>query len=263
MPCGPQRSATCNGSRSSCRRAACTFTASRTAFPAYIRSAVMRCGLSASYDASTLRTPTYSSPSAADQSAPSASTGSSSASARPPRCHSRSTHTCFAMPVGSSWPMMATTRGPCSTTSGTRTSSTRSGTPNWRRIASRTFGGADRGADKSLRPARLVSATYNSPHGAAPPSRHTVRSRPRRRWHLARLALPRADCRVGLQHQPVRGLGSVRRGGCWFYRPLDHFNRTASLRFQRCLDVFDHGLKLLVGQLLERIAVLDLVLAGN
>ena len=33
-------SATCNGSRSSYPKAACTFTGSRTAFPAYIRSAV-------------------------------------------------------------------------------------------------------------------------------------------------------------------------------------------------------------------------------
>ena len=35
---------------------------------------------------------------------------------KPLTCHSRSTRTCFAMRVGSSWPMMATTRGPCSTT---------------------------------------------------------------------------------------------------------------------------------------------------
>src|SRR5215813_6693522 len=69
-----------------------------------------------------------------------ASTASSSASGRPPRCPSRSTRTCCAMPVGSSSPTMATTRGPYSTTSGTRTSSTRSGTPRWRLIASRTFG---------------------------------------------------------------------------------------------------------------------------
>src|SRR5262245_26299608 len=34
------------------------------------------------------------------------------------------------MRVGSSWPMMATTRGPCSTTWATRTSSTQSDTPN-------------------------------------------------------------------------------------------------------------------------------------
>src|SRR5262249_51091294 len=34
----------------------------------------------------------------------------------------RSTRTCFAMPVGTSSPTMATTRGPCSTTSGTRPS---------------------------------------------------------------------------------------------------------------------------------------------
>ena len=46
------------------------------------------------------------------------------------------------MPVGSSSRTMATTRGPCSTTSGTRTFSTQSGTPKWRLTASRTFGGA-------------------------------------------------------------------------------------------------------------------------
>ena len=67
-------------------------------------------------------------------------TGSSSASGRPPRCHSPSTRTCFAMPVGSNSRTMATTPGPCSTTSGTRTSSTRSDTPKWRPIGSRTFG---------------------------------------------------------------------------------------------------------------------------
>ena len=33
----------CNGSRSNCPRAACTFTVSRMGFPAYIQSAVMRC----------------------------------------------------------------------------------------------------------------------------------------------------------------------------------------------------------------------------
>src|SRR5262249_32633978 len=44
------------------------------------------------------------------------------------------------MPVVLSSPMMATTRGPCSITSGTRTSSTRSGTPRWHLIASRIFG---------------------------------------------------------------------------------------------------------------------------
>src|SRR5262249_42047306 len=54
---------------------------------------------------------------------------SSTASGRPPRCPPPPPRTCCAMPVGSSSPTMATTRGPYSTTSGTRTSSTRSGTP--------------------------------------------------------------------------------------------------------------------------------------
>src|SRR5262245_36959522 len=43
MACGPRRSATCNGSRSSYPRVACMCTASRTGLPAYIRSAVTRC----------------------------------------------------------------------------------------------------------------------------------------------------------------------------------------------------------------------------
>jgi hypothetical protein len=48
-----------------------------------------------------------------------------------------------ALPVGLSSPTMATTHGLCSTTSGTRTSSTRSATPSFRPTGSRTFGEAD------------------------------------------------------------------------------------------------------------------------
>src|SRR6516225_2827144 len=143
MASGPPRSATCNGNRSSCPRAASTFIGWRMESPASTQSAVTRCGRCASYAASTLRTPTYSFPSAADLSAPSVSTGLSSASVRLPRCHSRSTRTCFGMPAGSSSPTMATTRAPCSTTSATRTFSTRSGTPTWHPIGSRTSGGVE------------------------------------------------------------------------------------------------------------------------
>src|SRR5262249_31724058 len=132
-------------------------------------------------------------------------------------------------PAASRPPRYATTRGPCSTTSGTGTSSTRSGTPNWRPTASRTFGGIDDDGGR-----QVLAATYSSPHGAAPPSRHTVRSRPRRRGR--------------------------RRS---FYRPLDHFGRASSLRCKRGLDVLDHGFKLLVRQVFERIALLDLVLARD
>src|SRR5215467_13060179 len=193
--CEPRRSATCNGSRPSYPKAACTFTGSRTAFPACIRSVATRCGRCASYAASTLRMPTSSFPSAADQSVLLASTGLCSASGRPPRCHSRSTHTCFAMPVGSSSPTMATTHGLSSTTSDTKTSSTRSDTPKWRRTASRIFGA---------------------------------------NWR-----------RQARDRLPLYQLRALRLG------------------LHRCLDVLDHGLKLLVRQLLERIAVLDLVLARH
>ena len=110
----------------------------------------------------TRQTPTYSFPSAAGQ-----STGSSSASGRPPRCHSRSTRTCFAMRVGSSWPLMATIRGRCSTTSGTRTSSTRLDTRKWRQTASRTFGGTD----FRTPPARCCRLRRAAEHIAGMPTR--------------------------------------------------------------------------------------------
>src|SRR5262249_16834463 len=107
---------------------------------------------------------------------------------------------CIAVPAGLSWPTMATTRGPCSTTSGTGTSSTRSGTPNWRPTASRTFGGIDDDGGR-----QVLAASYSSPYGAAPPSRHTVRSRPRRRRHaLPRPALLWPDRSIDLRHQPVQ-----------------------------------------------------------
>src|SRR5262249_8985235 len=44
--------------------------------------------------------------------------------------------------------------------------------------------------------------------------------------------------------------------------PLDQL-RALRLGLYRCLEVLDHGLKLLVRQLLERIAVLDLVFARH
>src|SRR5262249_21945000 len=65
-----------------------------------------------SYAAITRQTPTYSFPSAAGQSAPSVSTGLSRASVRLPRCHFRSTRTCFAMPAGSSSRTMGMTPRP-------------------------------------------------------------------------------------------------------------------------------------------------------
>src|SRR4029077_10540030 len=85
-----------------------------------------------------------------------------------------------------------------------------------------------------------------------------------------RLALLRPDRSIDLHHQPVRlalwRLEHRDRGSryCFrFYRPLDHFWRRARLGCKRGLDVLDHGFKLLVRQVLERIAVLDLVLAGH
>src|SRR6516162_9715347 len=107
---------------------------------------------------------------------------------------------------------------------------------------------------------RKTAAKFDAPHGRFS---RIFRSRARWRSDLAWHALPRADCRVGLQHQPVLGLGSVRLGGCWFYRPLDQFDRAASLRCKRGLDVLDHVFNLLVRQVLDHIALLDLVLARD
>src|SRR6516165_1533500 len=197
------------------------------------------------------------------------------------------------MPAGSSSPTMATTRGPCSTTSGTRTFSTPSDTPKWRPTDSKTFGGTDDGGAGSITPARKIvpfekdDAPYHRDHsptggrtlralrsrGPMPANRHLsrpdiVRSGASRRRHaLPRLALLRPDRSIDLHHQPVRlALGRLdhRESGsrycCRFYHPLDHFDRTACLRFKQGLDVLDHGLKLLVRQLLDQVAVLDLVL---
>src|SRR5262245_26335133 len=44
------------------------------------------------------------------------------------------------MPAVTSLPTMVMTRGPCSTTSGTRISNTRSDTPRWRRTGFEIFG---------------------------------------------------------------------------------------------------------------------------
>jgi len=95
-----------------------------------------------------------------------------------------------------------------------------------------------------------------------------VRSGARRRRHaLPRLALLRPDRSIDLHHQPVRlALGRLEHDSgsrycCGFYHPVDHFDWTASLRCKRGFDVLDHGLKLLVRQLLDQIAVLNLVLA--
>src|SRR5262245_1720798 len=190
--------------------------------------------------------------------------------------------------------MMATTRGPCSTTSATRTSSTPSGTPKWRRIASRTFGGTDDGGggihghteDPPVQRGRGAYRRDHSPgggrtlralrsRGALPANRHLsrpviVRSGASRRRHaLPRLAPLGPDRSIDLHRESVRPLGRLehRESGsryCFgFYRPLDHFCRRASLRCKRGLDVLDHGLKLLVRQLLDQIAVLNLVLARN
>src|SRR5262249_18921758 len=99
--------------------------------------------------------------------------------------------------------------------------------------------------------------------------RHIFRSRARWQSDLAWHALPRADRGVGLQHHSVLGFGRIEQRaapcpyGYSFHPPLHHFCRGASLRCKRGLEVLDHGLKLLVCQVFERIAVLDLVLARD
>src|SRR5262249_33874930 len=183
--------------------------------PASTQSAVTRCGLCASYAAITLKRLTCSFPNAVGRSAPSASIASSSVSGRPPRCHSRSTLTCFAMPVGSSSPTTATTRGPSTTISCTRPFSTRSGPPTWHPTASKTFGGTD---DSRCSPR------------TGTPLRQIVRSRVHWRWHtLPRLALLRRNRGIDGFEQPVRTLvlGLLKLG--W----TQHSNR-----FRSALDDF-------------------------
>src|SRR5215471_19827145 len=75
---------------------------------ASIRSAVTRSVLCAGYGARTLQKPTYLFPSVAGRSARWVFITSLLGSARPQNCRSPSTHTCFDMRAGSSWPMMAT-----------------------------------------------------------------------------------------------------------------------------------------------------------
>src|SRR6516162_1809048 len=200
--------------------------------PASTQSVVTRCERCASYAAITRETPTYSFPSAADQSAPSVSTASFSASGRPPRCHSPSTRTCFAMPVGSSSPTMATTRGPCSTTSGTGTFSTPSGTPKWRPTGSKTFGGDDDDGGRQVLAACLVFChpQLAARHSATEPPHREVTSR--NRWYLAfpRLALLAFGwaCRPG--NVIVPGKRSIIRVAPWliFYTSLAATERTSS-----------------------------------
>ena len=104
------------------------------------------------------------------QSAPSVSIGSSSGSARPPRCHSQSTPTCSVMPVVSSSRTTATTRGPCSTTSVTRTSSIPSGTPRWRPTVSRIFGGTEITSPAAMAPCAFSACAPAVRRRCRPPS---------------------------------------------------------------------------------------------
>src|SRR5215831_17552139 len=146
---------------------------------------------------------------------------------------------------------------------------------------SKIFGGTDdEGADDSrtststgAKPRSPFRSAFliwlSSPLGAEQPkssrskktTRHIFSSRARWRSDLAWHALPRADRGVGLQHHSVLGFGRIEQRAA--YRPLDHFCRRSSLRFKRGLDVLDHGLKLLVRQALDHIALLDLVLARD
>src|SRR5215467_1417484 len=80
---------------------------------------------------------------------------------------------------------------------------------------------------------------------------------------------PAADRGVRREHQPALWFGRLERGrrrsfyGRRFYRSLDQFDRAASLRCKRVLDVLDHAFNLLVRQVLDHIALLDLVLARD
>jgi len=97
----------------------------------------------------------------------------------------------------------------------------------------------------------------------------TKGSRARWRWHLAlpRHALLRANRAVDIFEQPVwtLALGFKLKGRqcSWLYSPFNDVGLMASLRGKCFLDVLNRRLKLLVRQVLDQIAVLDLVLARN
>jgi len=77
--------------------------------------------------------------SAADRCRPRASARYSSASASAPACPSRSSRTCYGTPVATPWPMPGRHAGAASMARPQETS-TRSGTPSWRRTGSKTSG---------------------------------------------------------------------------------------------------------------------------
>src|SRR6516225_9583080 len=202
--------------------------------PASTQSAVTRCGRFVSYAGITLERLTCSFPNAVGRSAPSASIASSSVSGRPPRCHSRSTHTCFAMPAGLSWPTMATTRGPCNTTSLIRTSSIRSGTPNWRPTAARTFGGINSGQPHVLGWSGALEAFWTG---------------------VIAIVTWLGKRQVG---KALR-LAPRTRFAHRFRNPFDHLGIGASFpRREHPLDHLDCGLDLLIRHRLNAALVLDL-----
>ena len=93
------------------------------------------------------------------------------------------------------------------------------------------------GADKSLRPARLFSATHSSPRVTARPSRHTVRSRPATDGTLRFLGLPfLAFGRLGLSSRQCDSSGGALdiRVAPWliFYTSLAATGRTSLNRHQ-------------------------------
>ena len=157
-------------------------------------------------------------------------------------------------------PTVATIRGPCSTTWGTRTSNTPSGTPTWRPTDSRTFGGTDDGG-----------AGSTAPHGRSSRSKKTTR-------HIVEITRPLAvascaECApsgrppCGLQHQSVglvlglgqwrtlqrslRGwpVGSRKRGR--LRRAFNDFRRLTGSRREHGLDELDGLLDLLVAHSLD------------
>ena len=104
--------------------------------------------------------------------------------------------------------------------------------------------------------ARRPSPYLPHPGGHAPDGDGTFRLR---LWSLGPTAVSASSI------SRFFGLGGSSAGsavGCTV-SIVPSMTTAASLRFKRALDVLDHGLKLLISQVLERIAVLDLVLARN
>src|SRR5262245_9170009 len=160
--------------------------------------------------------------------------------------------------------MTATTRAPSSTTSGTRTFSTRSGTPKWRPTASKTFGETDNGESRiALRiPRHVHEITRSRAMASCAASACAPSARPR----CQPPSSAGSACALwALAWPPAQPQGMA----CWepearqAPRAFNDFRRLTGSRREHGLDELDGLLDLLVRHLLYAVRVLYLHLARH